>query len=115
MQVSYKDPSCRHNIGEFMKLAIPSMLFILINWSAYDVQTLIAGLINVDILACQVIYLQFIFTAGAIPLGIQLSACTLIGNQIGKQNVAKAKELYVHIFKFALVIMIIDLGCITIF
>jgi len=35
-------------LWDYLKLGIPSMLFILLEWSSYDCQTVIAGYISIE-------------------------------------------------------------------
>ena len=42
-EVTMWDPRNRQNLKEYLKLGIPSMLFIIIEWSVFDISTIIAG------------------------------------------------------------------------
>jgi len=46
--VRWFDARNRTGLWGYMKLGIPSMLFIVLEWSSYDIQTVIAGYISLQ-------------------------------------------------------------------
>lgn len=95
-------------LWQYMKLGLPSMLFIVLEWSSYDVQTVIAGYISLEDQACQIIMLNLTNNLFTLALGINTAACTLIGTQIGNMNVENAKNYMIAIVKFMIMVGLIE-------
>ena len=68
------------NLTKYLRIAIPSMFFVVIEWSTYQVQIIMTGYIGVKSLATQTIYMQYVFLLSAIPMGIMMTAVTLVGS-----------------------------------
>ena len=45
------------------------------------------GGLDVLSLTCQTIYMQYMMLFSAMPMGIMMAACTLVGNAIGEGNI----------------------------
>ena len=63
------------------------MLFTVIEWSAYNIQTVMIGRVGVKAQAAEIIGLQMNMLTAGLSLGICLCACTLVGNKIGEGDV----------------------------
>ena len=59
------------------------------------------GNIDVKTLASQIIYMQFLNLLATFAKGIIMTACILVGNKIGEDDVPMAKRFYKHIYFFA--------------
>ncbi|XP_048468297.1 multidrug and toxin extrusion protein 1-like [Rhincodon typus] len=81
---------CLQEWGNFLRLAIPSMLMICSEWWAYDIGTFLAGLINEVELGAQTIVLQVIFILYRIPLGFGMVTTVYVGNALGAGNPQQA-------------------------
>jgi len=103
LTVKFFEKRILSGLGKYLKLAIPCMFFVLIEWSAWNIQIIMAGLIGVNELAAMTIYCQYIIVLATIPMGLMMTQCTLVGNQIGKGNVAKAKLYYKSVNKFSFI------------
>ena len=91
----------------YLALAIPSLLFTFFEWSTVDVMNIMSGYLSIYHLGCQVIIFNINLQIWSIPFGIQKAICTLIGKQIGDQNIEYANKYYREILKFSFLIFII--------
>ncbi|XP_063809929.1 multidrug and toxin extrusion protein 2-like isoform X2 [Pseudophryne corroboree] len=85
---------CLQEWGAFVRLAIPSMLSICIEWWSFEIGVFIAGLINVVELGAQAIILQLATLACVIPAGFGVAASVRIGSALGAGDVEQAKTSY---------------------
>ncbi|XP_059511432.1 multidrug and toxin extrusion protein 1-like isoform X1 [Stegostoma tigrinum] len=81
---------CLQEWGNYLRLAIPSMLMICSEWWAYDIGTFLVGLISEVELGAQTIVLQFILVLYRIPLGFGMAATVYVGNALGAGNPQQA-------------------------
>ena len=63
-----------------MKLSIPSTVMMCAEWWAFEILSILAGILGVVELASQTINFNMIALLFMIPLGIQEAACAIIGN-----------------------------------
>ncbi|GCC20639.1 hypothetical protein chiPu_0019203 [Chiloscyllium punctatum] len=77
--------------GNFVRLAVPSMLMLCIEWWTYEIGTFLAGLINQVELGAQSVIYQVLTAAYMIPLGGGVAASVRVGNALGARNPEKAK------------------------
>lgn len=70
LDVRYNDPRNFKNMAEYLKLAIPSTLFIMIEWSVFDIMSIMAGTLGVSKQACQLILMNITNLVFTISLGI---------------------------------------------
>ena len=89
--VKFMDKRNFENFGPYIKLAIPSLFFITVEWSLYDIQLLISGLISIEDQECMVIFINLIGVVSTVGFGIQIAGCSLIGQQIGTGNLEMAR------------------------
>jgi len=75
----------------FIKLAIPSALMICLDWWAYEIMNVMAGILGADELSANVALVQINMMFYMIPVGIGTSACTFVGNSIGAGNTSSGK------------------------
>lgn len=70
LAVKYNDSRNFQNICGYLGLAIPSMLFIVIEWSVFDALSIMSGTLGVSAQACQIILLNITNLVFTISLGI---------------------------------------------
>ncbi len=75
----------------FIALAIPSALMTCLDWWAYEIMNLMAGIIGSNELSANVALVQFNMLFYMVPVGLGTSACTFVGNSIGANRVQAAK------------------------
>ena len=90
MEVGLFDRSNLNGIYGYLKLAIPALLSEVVEWIAYDVVTIMAGMSDDSTLGCYVIFDQILKLWSTIPLGITYATITLVGNKIGEGRVEAA-------------------------
>ena len=93
--------------GDYLKISLPATLMICSEWWAYEILTLMSGILGVLPLASQTIFVQVCSTLFQIPVGIQEATCGIIGNCIGANNVPLAKRFFKLITTFSVVIIIL--------
>lgn len=62
-----------------MKMGIPSIAVILLDWSTFEILTLASGNFGVTSQAAQIILNNIFITLAQIPYGIQSTSTALIG------------------------------------
>ena len=70
------------------------MCFFIFEWSVFDIQTMMTGVISVKAQTCQVIYYTILCTCYTAFYGFQETACALIGNSIGDNDAKLAKRYF---------------------
>ena len=81
-------------IDQYLALGIPSAMMLCLEWWAYEIMTLMAGYIGVEVQAAQIVLMNIIAFMFMFALGLSTAACTTVGQQIGKGDYKKAKEYY---------------------
>ena len=97
-------------IFEYLKLGLPTAMMICLEWWAFELMTLMSGYISVKAQASQVLLINLSAVMYMTSQGLNTSAAANIGQQIGKQNVQKAKDYYkvtiwVSFFTISLVVV----------
>ncbi|XP_040192727.1 multidrug and toxin extrusion protein 2-like [Rana temporaria] len=82
---------CLQEWGLFMRLAIPSMLMVCIEWWSFEIGGFLAGVISVVELGAQAIMLELATSAYMVAVGLSVAANVRIGNALGAGNVEQAK------------------------
>ncbi|XP_067866740.1 multidrug and toxin extrusion protein 1-like isoform X2 [Heterodontus francisci] len=82
---------CLQEWGFFIRLAIPSMLMMCIEWWTYEIGIFLAGLVNEVELGAQAIIYQVLSAAYMIPLGYSVAVSVCVGNALGAGNPEQAK------------------------
>ncbi len=75
----------------FLALAIPSALMTCLDWWAYEIMNLMAGVVGSNELSANVALVQLNMLFFMVPVGLGTSACTFVGNSIGANRVQSAK------------------------
>ena len=89
--------------GSYINLALPAVLMKCSDDSAFRLLVFIAGYAGVDDQAAFVVLTTITSFIFMVPLGLSISACSLIGNAIGKQDVPLAKRWFKLISAYNLV------------
>ncbi|KAM4795903.1 multidrug and toxin extrusion protein 2-like [Rhinophrynus dorsalis] len=82
---------CLQEWGSFIRLAIPSMFMICIEWWTFEIGGFLAGFISVVELGGQAIMLEMATVAYMVPFGFSVAASVRVGNALGAGNIEKAK------------------------
>ncbi|CAH2222674.1 multidrug and toxin extrusion 2-like [Pelobates cultripes] len=82
---------CLQEWGQFIQLAIPSMLMLCIEWWSFEIGGFLAGLISVVELGAQAVMLELVAALFTIPFGFSVAASMRIGNALGARNIEQAK------------------------
>jgi MATE family multidrug resistance protein len=77
------DYSALHGLYEYVKLGIPSILMLCLEYWSFELMTLFAGYISVNATAAHTIALNLAFLLFMFPLGFNYAATALIGKSIG--------------------------------
>ncbi|XP_068606733.1 multidrug and toxin extrusion protein 1-like [Brachionichthys hirsutus] len=82
---------CLQEWGLFIKLAIPCMLMLCLEWWMFEIAAFLAGVISNSELGAQTILYELTVLAYMIPLGLSAAASVRIGNALGAGNPEQAK------------------------
>lgn len=66
-------------IGQYLALGIPSAMMLCLEWWAYEIMTLMAGYIGVEVQAAQIVLMNIIAFMFMFALGLSTAACTTVG------------------------------------
>ncbi|XP_054635102.1 multidrug and toxin extrusion protein 1-like isoform X2 [Dunckerocampus dactyliophorus] len=81
---------CLQEWGPFVKLAVPSMLMLCLEWWMFEVGGVLAGLISEAELGAQAVAYQLTAVAYMFPLGFSAAASVRVGNALGAGNMKQA-------------------------
>ncbi|XP_068590805.1 multidrug and toxin extrusion protein 1-like isoform X1 [Cebidichthys violaceus] len=82
---------CLQEWGPFIKLAIPSMLMLCLEWWMFEIGGFLAGVISEVELGAQSIAYELAVIAYMFPLGLSAAASVRVGNALGAGNIEQAK------------------------
>uniref|UniRef100_A0AAZ3QNT2 Multidrug and toxin extrusion protein n=1 Tax=Oncorhynchus tshawytscha TaxID=74940 RepID=A0AAZ3QNT2_ONCTS len=82
---------CLQEWGQFITLAIPSMLMLCLEWWTYEIGGFLAGLISEVELGAQSVVYQLAVITYMFPLGFSVAASVRVGNALGAGNTEQAK------------------------
>uniref|UniRef100_A0A673X851 Multidrug and toxin extrusion protein 1-like n=1 Tax=Salmo trutta TaxID=8032 RepID=A0A673X851_SALTR len=82
---------CLQEWGQFIRLAIPSMLMLCLEWWTFEIGGILAGLINEVELGAQSVVYQLAVITYMFPLGFSVAASVRVGNALGAGNTEQAK------------------------
>ncbi|XP_014808543.1 PREDICTED: multidrug and toxin extrusion protein 1 [Calidris pugnax] len=82
---------CLLDWGSFIRLAVPGMLMMCIEWWTYEIGSFLAGLLSVVELGAQSIIYELSSAAYMVPLGFSVAASVRVGNALGSGDVVQAK------------------------
>ncbi|TNV79111.1 hypothetical protein FGO68_gene194 [Halteria grandinella] len=75
---------------EYMKLGLPSIGMVCMEWSSFEIMTIYSAYIGVTATATQIVILNTEIITFMATMGLQYAAQTLISNQLGAQQVNTA-------------------------
>lgn len=91
MVFSY-DQTCYQQLGTYLRIGVPGMLMLCFEWWCFELLAIFAGLLNVNMLATEVIIVNCISFLFMLPLGVGYSASALAGNYLGEGKIDLAKR-----------------------
>lgn len=83
---------CLQDWASFLRLAIPSMLMLCIEWWAYEVGSFLSGILGMVELGAQSITYELAIIVYMIPAGFSVAANVRVGNALGAGNIDQAKK-----------------------
>ncbi|KAM8956073.1 multidrug and toxin extrusion protein 1 [Lycaon pictus] len=106
---------CLQDWASFFNLAIPSMLMLCMEWWAYEIGSLLSGILGMVELGAQSVVYELTVILYMIPSGFSMAASVRVGNALGAGNIEQAKKssavaLLVTGF-FAVTFCVVMLGC----
>uniref|UniRef100_A0A8D0D1F7 Multidrug and toxin extrusion protein n=1 Tax=Sander lucioperca TaxID=283035 RepID=A0A8D0D1F7_SANLU len=82
---------CLQEWGPFVRLAIPSMLMLCLEWWLFEIGGFLAGVISETELGAHSIVYELMALAYMFPLGFAAAASVRVGNALGAGNIEQAK------------------------
>ncbi|PKU37776.1 multidrug and toxin extrusion protein 2-like [Limosa lapponica baueri] len=82
---------CLLDWGSFIRLAVPGMLMLCIEWWTFEIGSFLAGLLSVVELGAQSIIYELSSAAYMVPLGFSVAASVRVGNALGSGDMVQAK------------------------
>ena len=84
---------CLNGWGEYLRLAVPGMFMICLEWWAFEIGMITTGLLGKEYLAANTLCLNFGAYAYLILSGVQIASIILVGNYLGEGSGAKAMTI----------------------
>ncbi|XP_062816738.1 multidrug and toxin extrusion protein 1 isoform X1 [Anolis carolinensis] len=82
---------CLQEWGGFLRLALPSMLMMCIEWWTFEIGSFLTGMISVVELGAQSIIFELATIAYLLPQGMSVASGVRVGNALGAGDAAQAK------------------------
>ncbi|XP_042340922.1 multidrug and toxin extrusion protein 1-like [Plectropomus leopardus] len=82
---------CLQEWGPFIRLAIPSMLMLCLEWWMFEIGGFLAGVISEAELGAHSIVYELTVVAYMCPMGFAVAASVRVGNALGAGNIEQAK------------------------
>lgn len=106
---------CLQDWASFLRLAIPSMLMMCIEWWAYEVGSFLSGILGMVELGAQSITYELAIIVFMVPAGFSVAANVRVGNALGAGNIDQAKKSsaisLIVTELFAVTFCVLLLGC----
>uniref|UniRef100_A0A663ME55 Multidrug and toxin extrusion protein n=1 Tax=Athene cunicularia TaxID=194338 RepID=A0A663ME55_ATHCN len=102
--------NCLLDWGFFIRLAVPGMLMMCIEWWTFEIGSFLAGLLNVVELGAQSVIYELSSAAYMVPLGFSVAASVRVGNALGSGDVLQAKTSCITALLFFAVVVATLLG-----
>ncbi|XP_066492562.1 multidrug and toxin extrusion protein 2-like [Tiliqua scincoides] len=83
---------CLQEWGSFIRLALPSMLMMCIEWWTFEMGSFLSGMISVLELGAQSIIYELATIAYLLPQGMSVASSVRVGNALGAGDVEQAKR-----------------------
>lgn len=101
--VKWNDRRNFRDVGSYLAISIPSMLLLVFEFSALDIQAILTGHLSLNDQASFVILQNFVLTIYVLPQGVGTAGCTLVGKYLGKGNIEQAKKVIKGLYYYSLV------------
>uniref|UniRef100_A0A8C0FVB5 Multidrug and toxin extrusion protein n=1 Tax=Bubo bubo TaxID=30461 RepID=A0A8C0FVB5_BUBBB len=101
---------CLLDWGSFIRLAVPGMLMMCIEWWTFEIGSFLAGLLSVVELGAQSVIYELSSAAYMVPLGFSVAASVRVGNALGSGDVLQAKTSCITALLFFAVVVATLLG-----
>ncbi|XP_021550189.1 multidrug and toxin extrusion protein 1 [Neomonachus schauinslandi] len=83
---------CLQDWASFFNLAIPGMLMLCMEWWAYEIGSLLSGILGVVELGAQSVVYELTVILYTIPAGFSVAASVRVGTALGAGNIEQAKK-----------------------
>ncbi|XP_069603858.1 multidrug and toxin extrusion protein 1-like isoform X4 [Ranitomeya imitator] len=84
--------ACFEDWGPFIRLAIPSMLMVCAEWWAFEIGTILSGVLSMEDLGAQTITYQLAIIVFMVPMGFSIAASVRVGHALGAGDIVQAKK-----------------------
>ena len=101
--IHFPNASSFRDWGSYIDLALPAVLNSCSDWWAFEILIFVSGYVGVAHQAAFVILQSIASQIFMVPFGLSTTACTLIGANIGQQDVPMAKRWFKLITAYTLV------------
>lgn len=91
------------------------MMIMFLDWTSFQILTMLSGYLGVTEQACQIILWNIMSLLWQIPFGFQMAICALVGNEIGAQNVDRAKYVAKVVFGISQMFNLLEFVFLVIF
>lgn len=82
---------CLQDWGSYIRLAIPAMVMLCVEWWTYEIGGFLAGLISEVELGAQAVVYELANVAYIFPLGFSIAGSVRVGNALGAGDTEQAK------------------------
>ncbi|NWI70931.1 S47A2 protein, partial [Todus mexicanus] len=82
---------CLLDWDSFIKLAVPGMIMMCIEWWTFEIGSFFAGLLSVVELGAQSVIYELSSAVYMVPMGFSVAASVRVGNALGSGDVVQAK------------------------
>lgn len=72
------------DLGTYLKIGLPFVVILVLDFWSYDLMTLTSGIIGVNSQAAQVVLMNMNELSYSVAMGLQSAGSTFQGNMIGK-------------------------------
>nr|XP_037843147.1 multidrug and toxin extrusion protein 1 isoform X5 [Chlorocebus sabaeus] len=83
---------CLQDWASFLRLAIPSMLMLCMEWWAYEVGSFLSGILGMVELGAQSIVYELAIVVYMVPAGFSVAASVRVGNALGAGDMEQARK-----------------------
>ena len=85
------DSRMLNGLWSYAKLGVPSTIMICLDQWCWELMIIMTGYLGVDNQASQIVLMNIVSTCYMVAIGLETTSCTIIGQEIGKGDVKKAK------------------------
>nr|XP_008957614.2 multidrug and toxin extrusion protein 1 isoform X2 [Pan paniscus] len=83
---------CLQDWASFLRLAVPSMLMLCMEWWAYEVGSFLSGILGMVELGAQSIVYELAIIVYMVPAGFSAAASVRVGNALGAGDMEQARK-----------------------